>query len=414
MGAPREERLAALGTLPPEEVDNVLECLCSAYLIRPTFAVGAYLQHVILTESLSLLRRFRLAEVCDMGALALFLLARMRDRKASDTAVIRAIELLRTPFLKVHAYCALYARTTHPEIQIQIHKNVFQMLPPASHEPYFQWFHAQMQSTELAYKYRTNCADVLLRYDADRGRRLEARRVLGLTPSHLRLVDVYEHRENVHLFVPRAHVLERVLTLCTQVTPLEELEHAIQQFAPACHPRFVERIVNDRTILGNHDPYRCTLLQLWARVWSYLTPDLQHLLMEDVLRGGGDLVGGEEEEWMCTTGYYHRILNVFQVCAIESTVEFVEWTYAEEQQKTEFVEWVYAEWTRALQDHELCGEILGELPAGTREPDRLRYLGFKVHWLPRLLERARVVYPRLNAEQLAEWFGHALRRIEGV
>lgn len=409
MGAPLEERLQALTTLPPEDVDNILECLCSAYLIRPTFVVGAYLQHVILTESLSLLRRFRLAEVCDMGALALYLLARMRDRKASDTAVIRAIEWLSTPALKVHAYCALYARTTHPEIQIQIHKNLLQTVPSVFHESYFRWFHAQMQSDEWAYKYRTDCADVFLRYDTDRMRRTAARRVLGLTPAHLRVLNVYDHRENVHLFVPRAHVLQRVLTLCTQVTPLEELEHALLQSAsPACHARFVERIVNDRTLLGNQDPYRCTLVQLWARVWGYLTPDLQQLLIQDVLQGGGD----DDDEWMCTTGYYHRILNVFQVCAAHH-IEFDEWVGDKDQQKAEFVEWVYAEWTRALQDHELCGEILGELPAGTREPERMRYLRFKVHWLPQLLERARAQFTRVNAELLAEWFGDALRRIEG-
>lgn len=390
LSVPLHIRLEHLKHLDTHEVDNLLECLCSMYNIHPTYLALQYLQALILDDHACLKRRIRIAEACDLGRTVLYLLTRIRDAQER----IMCIEMFSNPFLKIHAYAVLFTRAPL-ELAMQIMKNMYRI---ASYPiPYLLWFEKQLRNAEILYKYRANCADFILRTGlAPKAMEDEARKFL-------RLMDrddaVYTHRENVHLFVPRMQTLDRIFERAQdeKCDSQEILSFAIENRYSTKLLR--QRILNDKTTLGSFRRH-FTLEELLCAVWPLLTEDLRHVLLQDM--ESSDTT--EEQGWMCTTGYYNRILNVYQCMSGENTFDLL---YEIEDFQTRFFEKL----NRELQSHDVESELATELTESSEE-HRIRYLTFRIHSLPKVLDEMRQEYDSLSSDQFDEWVSQALRKYE--
>ncbi|NBP58467.1 hypothetical protein EBU71_18420, partial [bacterium] len=196
LSLPLETRLEATRKLSEDEQDSLLEHVCSAYVIHSTFIALQYLHYLILEPSLSLTRRIRVAEMCDLGLSVLYLVTRF----GSETEKVRCIEMFTNPYLKLHAYNVLYTCASL-DTQIQIMKNIF-ALPGVSKDNVLDWFIFKMTDNSVEYKYQSNCADAVLNRSHDLTQVQLARQVLQIDTFDDSPKAVYQHRENVHLFLP--------------------------------------------------------------------------------------------------------------------------------------------------------------------------------------------------------------------
>ena len=396
LSIPLHMRLEYLKQLQPHEVDNVLECICSMYNIHPTFTALQYLQALILQRGVCLRRRVRIAETCDLGRAVLYLLTRITEPQER----IGCIEMFTNPHLKRHAYAVLF---THApiDIQIQIMKNWSRLLNRPS-EAHAKWFLERMEDPEMEYKYRANCADFIIQYLGSSQEMIQAAK------SFLRLLDpvtykeLYAHRENVHLFVPRVQALKAILTSdqlerCTTDDILDFLgEHKYNERL------FRERILNDKSQLGTAQ-WSCTLEELLQRVWKALTEDLKHMLIQDI--ESSVVLDEPNDERMCTTGYYNRILNVYQSMVDDESMFDV--AYERDQFQRRFFEQLN-QWLSVARNKE---DLLVNL-SESGDAQRIAYLTFRVHSLPKVIDALRVQYSYLRADQFDEWISDALRAYE--
>jgi len=392
-----EERMQCVSKLKMEELDNLIERLCSMYNIHPTFICLQYLQALILSPKPCLKRRIRIAETCDLGRTVLFLLTRI----SNVTERISCIEMFTNVYLKHHAYLALYASPVIDHVcRIQIMKNLHQLpflrFLRGVCQQFYQWFVEQLLDPKLDYKLKANCADfLLLNAPKSSDYYQEALKCLNLDK---RVRNIYTHRENVHLFAPRPSVMESILKTKSRVD-VDEILYFVEDHK--CDVElFTRRILNDKTQLGTLS-ITCTLEELVCCVWSSLTEDLKVLLLEDIESSNDD-----EEGWMCTTGYYNRIINVYQ--SIQKDTLLVEVELLEEE---EFIRYV----TKCINQHLFADsgkdDILLEMYHSS-ESLRIKYLTFKVSTLPGLIDHLKEKYSYLGADKFDEYFAKAIRQYD--
>jgi hypothetical protein len=252
-----------------------------------------------------------------------------------------------------------------------------------------------MTDESVEYKYQSNCADAVL----NRSRILEqvqlARQVLQIDTVSDNPESIYQHRENVHLFLPNLKVLDQILESADSVR-IEEIITFIQSLGYS-EELFWTRILNDTTRFGREPGM--TLEDLFVKVWPQLSEDLKGILIEDIYTSEVP-----EEAWMCTTGYYNRILNVYQAMLTDQHL-------FESQQ--EFTLRLVQRINHYLMESDEKEDIILELPHST-EDKRIRYLTFKVHALPLVLKELRTEFSNLSDENFDEHFSNALRQYENT
>jgi hypothetical protein len=397
LSVPLHMRMDALRHLTLDEIDNLIECVCSVYNIHPTYTSLQYLQHLILNERPCLKRRVRIAESCDLGRTVLYLLTRISNIQER----ISCIEMFSNPYLKFHAYCALFYRVDI-EVQIQIMKNIHSLKFLSSiQNDMLTWFKTQVENEQLKYKYRSNCADFILRYAPIQSDAYQVARIFLKLVGKIR--NIYDHAENVHLFVPKPKVLEELVSKTSSRCDLDDILGFISDHHYDLG-LFRARIINDKTFLGTLQ-HSCTLEDLIRIVWLELTEDLRHILIQDLQ---SSISFGEETEWMCTTGYYNRILNVYQVmsgndCLIET----------DKLEQQEFIQVMIQRINHYLYQDEHKEDIILELPEHS-EALRMKFMTFKVHTLPQLIQELKQRYSHLTQDIFDDYFSNGLRQYEGL
>ncbi len=395
LSLPLEERMKSMEYLKMEEVDNLIERLCSMYNIHPTFTCLKYLQALILSPKPCLKRRIRIAETCDLGRTVLFLLTRIPNL----TERVSCIEMFTNPYLKHHAYLALYAsKEIDEQCQIQVMKNLYRLsfLKYTIESKFFEWFLSLLETASLGYKLKANCADFLL-MNAPRTSKYykEALKHLNLDKK---VRNVYSHRENVHLFAPKPHVLESILKSSTR-TPIDDILYFVEDNKYDVN-LFTERILNDKTELTSLS-LSCTLENLLCVIWGELSDDLRLILLEDI-----ESSNEEEDGWMCTTGYYNRMINVYQTVHQNSLL-----TEADLLEESEFIQYVTNYINRHLFEDEKKEDILVDMTESS-EALRIKYLTFKVSTLPQLLVHLKEKYSNLDADRFDAYFSKAIRQYD--
>jgi hypothetical protein len=245
-----------------------------------------------------------------------------------------------------------------------------------------------LSDESLEYKLRSNCADAILNHSEDSQQIKIAKNFLGITDP---LRSIYDHRENVHLFLPNTKVLEKILENA-QFTPLEDIVDFIETHGYDTE-LFWKRVVNDKTRFGKGT----TLEELICKVWSQLTLDLKSILVEDIYSSED-----HDEQWMCTTGYYNRIINVYQTMITDHAL-------FDYQKEFDYV--LNQRINYYLSQSDEKEDILLELPQKGEEK-RIRFLTFKVHALPLVMDELREKFPTLSTEEFDEYFSNGLRRYE--
>ena len=395
-----EERMENFHKLDKTQTDNLLETLCSVYNIHPTFLHLQYLQILLLQDNYNIIRRIRIAEISEMNHLALFLLSRVRDIRDR----ISCIEMFTNPYLKFHSYCVLY-KNVNLNTQIQIMKNIYSIYTISKQYRFkiLDWFIEQMENTKLDYILRTNCADFVLLKDNRFKERSKAKTILNIDGN---IMDIYEHKENVHLFVPKLSVLEKILTSKKAYNILEteiKIVNKIREKGRDINV-FKERILNDKTSLGSIK-HKTTLRELFFLIWLELTDDLKDMILDDIYSSEEN----KEEGWMCTTGYYNRIINIYQ--ALYSNETFFTWNKLEE--KENFAQKVIDEINKILFYEKNMDDILLEMTEDSLEK-RIKFMSFKVNILPKLINEFRQNYPEFTQDEFDELFSYSLRKYEAI
>jgi hypothetical protein len=389
-----EERMDIFSKLSVDEKDTLIETLCSVYNVHPTHLCFQYLQTLLLSKDINTQRRIRISEICEFWLLCLFLLTNLPLRER-----ISCIEMFSNPYLKLHAYYVLYEKVDFISEKIQILKNIYSIYSISKNykKIIISWFVSQMENLNLDYKIRTNCADfVLISKEADKQQKRRANIVLNIEQP---VMDIYEHKENVHLFVPKTKLIEKLLTETSENARLQDITEFITNEMKVDTGLFIDRIVNDKTILGGFR-VRITLWELLSKLWFKLTSDLKKLMIED-------LYSSKEEEWMCTSGYYHRIINIYQTLDLGEnlfTADFLE-------NKNEVVSFVRDEINKRMWSDENKDQILEQLTENSIEK-RIAYMTFKVNTLPSLLEDIRKKFPNLKNDDFDEYVSFALNKYE--
>lgn len=389
-----EERMDIFSKLSVEEKDTLIETLCSVYNVHPTHLCFQYLQTLLLSKDINTQRRIRISEICEFWLLCLFLLTNLPLRER-----ISCIEMFSNPYLKLHAYYVLYEKVDFISEKIQILKNIYSIYSISKNykKIIISWFTSQMENINLDYKIRTNCADfVLISKEADKQQKRRANIVLNIEQP---VMDIYEHKENVHLFVPKTELIEKLLMETSENARLQDITEFITNEMKLDTGLFIDRIVNDKTILGGFR-VRITLWELLSKLWFKLTSDLKKLMIED-------LYSSKEEEWMCTSGYYHRIINIYQTLDLGEnlfTADFLE-------NKNEVVSFVRDEINKRMWSDENKDQILEQLTENSIEK-RIAYMTFKVNTLPTLLEDIRQKFPNLKNDDFDEYVSFALNKYE--
>lgn len=376
------ERLKNVDGLTDLEKNSLMEHVCSAYMINPLFIYKEYLEYLVFRNDIPLLRRVRIAELCDLGLTLLYLLTRMPTVHER----IRCIEWFSNPYLKIHAYNVLFSKV-EIETQIQILKNMYS-LPRVNTTNILDWWMVQLSDEKLEYKLRSNCADAILNHSQNSYQLSTAKDFLGIREIS---DSIYQNRENVHLFLPNMKVLEKILDQADSAS-LDEIIDFIEklEFDPEL---FWKRIVNDKTRFGKGT----TLEQLMTKIWNQLTSDLKEILIEDIYSSDEP-----EEQWMCTTGYYNRIINVYQSMITYQTFF---------DSRKEFNYMLNQRINYYLSQSDEKEDILLEMPEKGDEK-RILYLTFKIHSLPLVIEELRNNFPNLSYEEFDEYFSSGLRLYE--
>lgn len=410
---PLEKRMEYIPLLTDYELHELIECLCSSYNIHPTFITMMYLYSLIMFNGIDLHRRIRVAETCDLYQIVMFLLHKQPIEKR-----IGIIETFYNTYLKIHSYFVLY-RLVENEIEftsmkIQIMKNLYTINRENIFKIYYlDWFMNMMNNTELEYKHRSNCADFLLTQSSRLKDKQDALNFLGLNIS-LKDTNITEHRENVHLFAPKQKLLDTIMkdnknTICET----EEILDFIHKYNYN-KDLFQTRILNDKTQIGSLSS-QYTLEDIIRMVWNQLTEELQHLLIKDL-----ESSDEKEEGWACTTGYYNRIINIFQTTCKDTIFE-----YSNEQLKLDFFHDLRKRIDNELHSvvDEKLDTILEEMPYSAEEK-RINYLTFKVQKLPEIINKMKDKYTsytfsdnnmlQLSEDQFDEYFTNAIRMYENA
>lgn len=393
LSVPLHIRLEHIRHLTDIEVDNLLECMCSVYNIHPTFLAGQYVQYLILQDSVCLKRRIRIAEACDMGCTVLYLLTRIQDTQQR----ISCIEMFDNPFLKMHAYAVLFTHAD-PELSVQIMKNLYRLTQCKT--ACLQWFSDQLSKDDLQYTLRANCADFLLRHSEDKQQRQQAKVFLRIE-NQVQKSELYFHPESAHLLVPRVWVLEKIFEECKLPEETEHIVRFVQDNHYNCE-LFRTRILNDKTILASKK-VKCTLEELLCAVWPQLSEDLRHLLIQD-FDSSAVVDDPTYSAWACTTGYYNRLINIYQ-CVQE------EGLFDDFQDIEAFQENFIEKLNRQLLSTPQTDDLLVSLSESS-EAQRIEYLTFRIHSLPKVIEEMRAEYPDLSVDQFEEWISESLRLYE--
>lgn len=394
LSVPLNKRLDSLQYLTVDEIDNLIECICSVYNIHPTYSCLQYLQRLILHNKPCLKRRIRIAETCDLGRTVLYLLTRIRNISER----ISCIEMFSNPYLKFHAYCALY-NITDIKQHIQIMKNCFRLPHIKNKSAYLKWFETQLDDCIMSYKYRAICADFLIINTKPSDLMYKkAREFLKLNGE---ILNYYDHMENVHLFTPKPYVLEQILSDPTiKRADIYDIVKFILDKKSNLKV-FQDRILNDKTLVGNIK-LSCTLETLICCVWPKLTDDLRFILIDDIDSSDNS----DESGWACTTGYYNRIINVYQ--AIRDNQLLYETSKLEED---EFIEWFISQINSYIKTDSQMDDILNSITED-HDKNRILYLTFKVKTLPKLTTDAKNKYKHLPQYIFDEYFSKALRTYE--
>lgn len=390
---PIQMRMQALLELSEEEVDNVLECICSMYNIHPTHYALEYLRHLILHDKPCLKRRIRIAETCDLGRSVLYLLAKMENIQER----IGCIEMISNVYLKLHAYSGLYPKIKGDlSTEIQIMKNMFGIFSKWKVD-YFSWFVQILEDVSVMYVHRSNCADFILSKCKDEKLRAKARILLNIANPEVDF-NIYKHRENVHLFVPRPQFIEQLFESKCEITPVEK----ILGFAAENHIHrkiLQSRILNDMTKLGTLK-HSFTLTELLCRMWADLTEDLRLMLLQDI-----ESSNHTEDGWMCTTGYYTRMINVYQASMDNQSNSALIPIDIQHFQDIFFerMNFYLAQFT----NEDAVLQILE-----TSEAKRIAYLTFKVKHVPLLINELSQTFAQLSQETFDDFFSRSTRSYE--
>jgi hypothetical protein len=387
------ERVEALQTLQTDELDQLIELLGSAYMVHPTKLVLEFIHFLILYEKIDILRRIRVAETCDLYNSILYMFHTIKNTDYR----IHVIESCSNPWLKVQAYYVLYTAVKNTEEEIQIMKNLFQLFKWTRFSKiYLDWFVDQMENENLAYKHQTDCADIVLMHTTDNSIKERAKKCLGISKIQT-LSKYWEHRENVHLFVPRIDVLKYIVKTFSRTNKV-----VIYNFIESNHYNlefFTRRIVNDQTKLL---PLGITLIEVCCLVWSSLSDDLKHLLIQD-LESNKSTATDESNEWNCTTGYYHRILNIFQAAFPDLIFET--------EQFSSFKKSVNRKILEGIGQNHKQEDILIEMTF-SEDTKRIHYLTFKATHFPEMIESLKREYPNLTPQEFDEYFSNSIRSFE--
>jgi hypothetical protein len=125
------------------------------------------------------------------------------------------------------------------------------------------------------------------------------------------------------------------------------------------------------------------------------------ILLEDI-----ESSNEEEDGWMCTTGYYNRMINVYQTVHQNSLL-----TEADLLEESEFIQYVTNYINRHLFEDEKKEDILVDMTESS-EALRIKYLTFKVSTLPQLLVHLKEKYSNLDADRFDAYFSKAIRQYD--
>jgi hypothetical protein len=140
-------------------------------------------------------------------------------------------------------------------------------------------------------------------------------------------------------------------------------------------------------------------------VWTGLTDELRELLAHDI--ESSTIVDESDSGWTCTTGYYNRILNIYQAAHDEIVFDMV---HDREAFQEAFTHRLNQE-LQGVDDEDEKGNIFMALTESS-EAARIRYLTFRIQSLPRVIEEMRVQYKELSDDQFTAWIADALRMYE--
>jgi hypothetical protein len=403
---PLEIRMKYVKIINDYELNELIECLCSSYNIHPRFLCLEYLYALIMFEGIDLQRRIRIAESCDLYSTLLFLLHKQPFEKR-----INIIETFNNKYLKLHSYYVLYTiapnflKNTQElnDCRIQIMKNRYN-LSLGDNLDWFENFLDSNKTINTEYKNCANCSDFILIKTEDLRLQKKALEFLGITSYKKQFVN---HKENVHLFAPKQKLLDKIFSEnSAKSCNILEIINFIKENNYNLN-FFTTRIINDKTTIGSLSK-KYTLEEIICLIWNQLTNDLKHLLIKDL---ESSMITGEEG-WSCTTGYYNRIINIYQSCRDQDLFEFFTGDI-----KLEFITKVrnfIDDGIKNIIDEKEQETILNELPNSSDEK-RITYLTFKITKLPIIMEKLREEYVTTNIiteEQYDEFFSHSIRVYE--
>lgn len=386
---PLEKRIKTLEELSSRELDETIELLCSAYIIHPVKIYLEFIYVLIQYDKLDIYRRIRIAENCDSYAIILFILHRITDTQQR----IHLIESCSNPFLKIQSYFVLFHHTNEIETQIQIMKNItniyYDLYSYDLCVKYLNWFGDQLDK-DLEHKHLSNIADFVLIFSQKPSLDNKLKTIAKKARTHLfkdSNLSFQDNRENVHLLNPTEQ-----LTFDNPKVNQSVIIDFIQQNDYNLE-LFKKRILNDNTDLGNG----MTLKTVIESIWSTLTDDLRHLLFQDF---ENDI--DTDNEWSCTSGYYHRMLNIYQAISTKNIFQTNE--------SKEFSDYIKSRINFYLSHHE--DEKALEQIIYSQDEKRINYLTFKITHYPKLITEVKEKYPNLSQDEFDHYFNAAIRSYE--
>ena len=378
-----EERLESICQIVNEnDLDDIIECICSAYTIHPTFITLQYIYQLVLHPKFSIIRRIRIAESCELYSLSMYLLHSLKDIQEK----IACIEMFNNVYLKLHAYRYLYSKIPPLEFTylIQIYKNCWRWVDKKYKYFYIDCLYNIMNNSFVEYKYRSNCADFILNHNPTKEMKKQCEQFLNIDSN----ISFYEHKENVHLILPNE---EEVCSLIK--TNPSTTKQYILQWIELRNLHIDSRIFNDKTELISG----ITLETLLCCVWNILSDDLKLCLIEDI----------NTTSWECTTGYYHRILSFVQ--------PFVEMKLFIPNTFRIFHEEFTNVLERELNKYNNVDTILSELSEQSiSEAKRIHYLTFRVQRFDDIVVHLKQKFSHLNQMEFDEFFSKSVRLYENV
>jgi len=397
-----QDRIDSLTLLDDQDLNEVLEIICSAFNITPVKIFEEYIYFLILYEKISISRRIRIAESCDMYRHSLYLLSKIPDTQVR----ISYIEMFSNPYLKIHAYMVLFHKVgkidRELEYQIQIMKNLWSLVSKNYKSKYIQWFLDIMKNNEVSYNLKSNCADFLLSQDTGAVAKQKALQFLNISEDVLSNTEFFDHKENVHILLPKIDIVSAIVEKNKKCKVNDIYDFIINSEYKDHINFFNKRIVNDKTSL--HPSQNITLLSLILSIWLYLSDSLKLLLIQDIT--SSSIKKEHENTWMCTTGYYHRILNIYQVVYQDDNLFY-------EDEWVSFFRYFKNTINKSLFEDENKDVILDNMIDEIDNTEfRIKYLTFKAHSLPKIISKLRTKFSFLSDDLFDDYFQKALRRYE--